>query len=424
MDRQEIIKQKGQYVYDLIKEVVDTTGARLPASKEEELGCKMVEEQMKRELGAKEVVTQAFTHAPRASIGAIPLLGIGGGIQFALFYLSPIASLIWGLLLLTAACLQIFSYSGALDRFFPQGTSHNVFSVYEPKGEAKYTVMMSGHIDSCWNWNLSLKNPKTMILKTVCGVVAIVAMIVAAFILVLRGAYSFTYMSQFSTAVDGLSGLQIFDLILYLLPFFCLPGCYWLSDFLTTTVGAPGAMDNMSGIEIGLATIKYMQENPDQWPENCRFVLAALGAEESGLKGSSAFCRDNKGKLEWLNDNFYSINLDSFRDDDHFCAVKGDVWLLSHFDKDLIDMSIEAMKEAGLNPKIVSNPVGGCDSTPFARAGFKTVTLNAQNPTATDYYHTIKDTVDGLSMFSLEKGFETMLNLIPKIDAYQKNRQK
>ena len=150
-------------------------------------------------------------------------------------------------------------------------------------------------------------------------------------------------------------------------------------------------------------------------------LLLRLLQLEAGLKGSTAFVKRHK-KDAWFNETLYNVNLDSFRDDNNFNAVKADLWLGTYFDKDLINMSCEAMKDAGLKPHIIFNPAGGCDSTPFCKAKIKTVTLNAQVPTITDYYHTPNDTVEGLSMFSLEKAIETVINLIPKIDKYEKNK--
>lgn len=81
---------------------------------------------------------------------------------------------------------------------------------------------------------------------------------------------------------------------------------------------------------------------------------------------------------------------------------------------------MESIEEAGLKSHIISNPVGGCDSTPFYRKGYKTVTFNAQNPVLTDYYHTLRDTYESLNMDTLEKSCEVMDNMIRKINEYQK----
>lgn len=419
INRQSQIKEKSTLVYNSIKEIVDKVGPRLPTSKEEELGAQMYADQISEQLGTTPII-EKFKCAPRASIAFIPVLGILGLFSFIIFYLSPIASLILSVFCFIYAILQIFLYTGCLDFLFKKHESQNVYTILEPKSEkTNFTIMLSAHLDSSWCWQLSLKNPKTMMIKTIIGVISIGAIAITSLVAICHGAYSYKFLNQIYT-LD--SSLNIKYLIMYLIPFICVPGCYWLATYLTwdKQSASPGAMDNLTGCEIALATLKYYQENPEELPENCRLIAVGLGCEEAGLKGSEAFCKAHKSDSEFFNEHLYNINLDSFRDDEHFNVVKGDTWLRSHFDKKLIDLSQEAMKEAGLEPGIIKNPVGGCDSTPICRAGIKTVTLCAQNPIPTNYYHTTNDTIEGLSMYSIEKAFETILNLVPKIADYDK----
>ena len=61
--------------------------------------------------------------------------------------------------------------------------------------------------------------------------------------------------------------------------------------------------------------------------------------------------------------------------------------------------------------------MGGCDSTPFCKVGVRTVTVAAQMPTVSDYYHTNNDTADRVSVEVFEKGFAVIVNTIKKIAA-------
>lgn len=414
---QDLIKQNGEFVHNFIKDVIDTTGPRLPGTEEEAKGAEMVSSVMEKELGVTPV-TEKFKLSPRASIGAIPVLGYLGLVAFALFYLSPIATLVIATGCFIFAVLQIFMYTGALDFMFKKADSQNVYAVLPSKsGKVDYSIMLSGHIDSSWCWNLSVENPKTMLIKTILGVFGFAVMAVVSIIAICNGALTFGY---FKTLATLSGGKQIFMIILYCLPVITAPGSYWLSKYLSwdKKKASPGAMDNLTGVGLSIAVAKYFKENPDKQPENCRIICAGLGSEEAGLKGSMAFVKSHKN--DDLLKNTININLDSFRDDDHFNVVKGDLWLFSHFDDKLIAMALESMKESGTTPGVIVNPVGGCDSTPLYRAGIRTVTLCAQNPVPTNYYHTYNDTVEGLSAYSIEKGFETVLRLIEKIDAEQK----
>lgn len=66
----------------------------------------------------------------------------------------------------------------------------------------------------------------------------------------------------------------------------------------------------------------------------------------------------------------------------------------------------------------IHNPVGGCDSTPMTKAGMKSVTFAAQDPTLTYYYHTWHDMPERLSS-NVGDGFDVILGVIDKIDKFQ-----
>lgn len=397
--------EKGaEYVYNFTKEIIDVTGPRLPGSKSEKIGAEEIAKKFEKATGNKSI-TEEFMLSPRASIGAIPILGFAGLIVLISFYLSPILSLILSLLTLFFAVVQIFAYTGILDFLFKRQPSQNVYSTIEPSsGKADYTIIYSGHIDSSWNWNHSNKRPLLLIPKTGFGIIGFLLIMAISIVMIAK--------KHFFLLPKEWNGLNI---ALYIIPLFTIVGDYWLMRFLSwdEKIASPGAMDNLTGIALSALMAKYFKNNPELQPKNARIICAGLGSEEAGLKGSMAFVKKHKDE-EWLK-NAYVVNLDSFRDYEHFNVVKGDLWLMSRFDKDMIDMSVESVKESGLKGKIIVNPVGGCDSTPFARAKIKTVTLNAQNPTVTSYYHTYDDKYEDLDMPTLEKSYELVLRLTEKI---------
>ena len=245
----EKIKREGaKYVIDFAKEIIDRTGPRLPTSPEEKEGAEMIASKMEEATG-KPSVTETFICAPRASIAAIPILGLIGIISFGLYYISPIACLITTVFDFILAVLQVFTYSGKLDFLFKKGESRNVYNSVEPaSGKRERTIVLAGHMDSSWNWNLSLTNPKTAIPKTVIGVVSIFALMIMSVVALAVGNISFMSIKDLAVA-ESYGGLEIFRIILYFLPLLCLPGCYWLSIYLTwdKKKAAPGAMDNLTG---------------------------------------------------------------------------------------------------------------------------------------------------------------------------------
>ena len=85
--------------------------------------------------------------------------------------------------------------------------------------------------------------------------------------------------------------------------------------------------------------------------------------------------------------------------------------------EDLENMFFDAMKEAGIQkPGNIANPVGGCDSTPFQKAGVKSITFAAQNPVMSDYYHTFRDVPERFSPETVGLGLDVVLRVISKIE--------
>lgn len=413
----------GQKMYDLVKEVIDVTGPRLPGSEEEKQGAKIIADQIQRELGASPR-TETFKTPRHACISAIPWLGWGAFIAFAGFYLSPIASLAISTFLLLFALTHIFYYSHLLDPLFPKDQSQNVYAVIPPKsGEAKYNVILSAHMDSSWCWLHSYKNPNTMMIKTGLGVLSVVIlMIVSIVTIILEASTSISFMALSKVfanmSANSYSGKDIAIVIMYCLPVLCLPGFYFLTQYLSydKKIAAPGAMDNLSGVAMSIEVIKHFQNSEDEIAKDAKFIVLGTGAEESGLIGAMAFAKAHKDDKELVTDNTYAINLDSFRDMEHFNVVKKDTLQFIPFDKELIELSKQAIENCNLQSHIIENPVGGSDSTAFAKAGIKTITLNAQDPRPTDYYHTTNDGMDNLNIDTLEKGFDVVVELIRLID--------
>ena len=158
-------------------------------------------------------------------------------------------------------------------------------------------------------------------------------------------------------------------------------------------------------------------------PKRCRIIDLNVGSEEAGLKGSSAFGREHKG--EDILKNAWNINIDSVADKDYFEVVIKDDWQFCRFDTDLEKMFKDTFQEMGIESKsggCIHNPVGGADSTPMTRAGIKSVTFAAQNPTLTYYYHTWRDTADRFDAETVGTGFDVILSVIEKIEKFQEEK--
>jgi acetylornithine deacetylase/succinyl-diaminopimelate desuccinylase-like protein len=392
--------QNAQEQLAFIKNVINEIGPRIPGTPEERKCAYLIKDDFTKLTGV-EAKKQKFTLSSHASIATIPLLGYGLFFATVLYFLSPIASAALILAILGFAVIQIFRYLGWMDHFFPKSFSRNVFAVLDPpEGEAKYTIIISGHMDSSWNWNLAMKNPRRMWLKIPYGIVSGALLLVLA---LLRIFDKFHILSWWQWYFD-------FAIIIF------LPGYWFLSQFLSwdKSKASPGAMDNLSGISVARQVIKYYKQHPEKWPKGCRFVLMAFGAEEASLKGSQAYVKKYLKILQAQ--KHYVINPDGVGDWDAFHVIDGDTWLGVKYDEQLCQLAVEAMQDVGAKPANRSkNPVGGSDAASFAKVNIPAVTIIAQTVDATNYYHTVNDTAERLDLRALAKMTEVVKKLIEKI---------
>lgn len=428
----EELKKYGDDAYKMVEYAANEIGPRLPGSANEIKYHEYMSDKLK-EIGL-EPVTESFVFAPHASIGGLPYAGWAGIIGCVLTILATILAhfSVYGGVAMHFVCsvylifvwiwlfVSVFKYHTCFDWCFKHKVSQNTYAELLPEdGKYDYTIFLSGHTDTSWTLKLSASQYKLgfvgVVLRLGLGAIAVgVVTIVSLIMLVLS---MMVFYGDYSIKVTANEAYSVMSQIaLYGSPVAIV--CAFLLTMYnekTEEIASPGAMDNATGVSIAYQVVKYYKENPDKMPKNCRIVDCNVGAEESGLRGSIAFTR--KHKDDGMFDNAYHINIDSVADAEHFEVIHGDSWLCPHFDKDLEKMFFDAMKEAGIQkPGNIANPVGGCDSTPFQKAGVKSITFAAQNPVMSDYYHTFRDVPERFSPETVGLGLDVVLRVISKIE--------
>ena len=430
----EELKKYGDEAYKMVGYAASEIGPRLPGSKNEKKYHDYMSGKLK-EIGL-EPVTESFVFAPHASIGGLPYAGWAGIIGCVLTLIATILAhfSVYGGVAMHFVCsvylifvwiwlfVSVFKYHTCFDWCFKHKVSHNTYAELLPEdGKYDYTIFLSGHTDTSWTLKLSASQYKLGFVGVVLrlglgaiavGVVTIVSLIMLVLsMMMLYGDYSIEVTANVFKAYSVMSQIALYGSPLAIACAFLLT----MYNEKTEAIASPGAMDNATGVSIAYQVVKYYKENPDKMPKNCRIVDCNVGAEESGLRGSIAFTR--KHKDDGMLDNAYHINIDSVADAEHFEVIHGDSWLCPHFDKDLENMFFDAMKEAGIKkPGNIANPVGGCDSTPFQKAGVKSITFAAQNPVMSDYYHTFRDVPERFSPETVGLGLDVVLRVISKIE--------
>ncbi len=436
----ETTRKYAEEAYEIVCHAANEIGSRLPGSDSEKEYAEYMGGKLE-EIGVKPV-KEEFAVSPRASIGGLPYIGWLGIILSALVYPALAISTIWiGMALAALAgvvwlIFSMFLYKTWFDMFFRQEISQNVYGeLLPPDGKYQYTVILSGHTDTSWNWRhsehayLYRDKPIIGVLATYgkVGFGAVCYFFLAAVSVLMAFVYFGSAVGwELSLAIKASLPFARFRLIMLFLPILTAIGNAFIVMWADPNPrnASRGAMDNATGCALSYEVLKYFKENPDKMPKGCRIIDLNCGSEEAGLRGSIAFAREHKH--DNLLKNAWHINIDSVADEDYFEVVIKDDWQFTRFDKDLEQMFKDTFKEMNIESKsggCIHNPVGGCDSTPMTRAGVKSVTFAAQNPMLTYYYHTWHDMPERFSAETVGTGFDVLLGVIDKIAKFEENKK-
>lgn len=430
-------RRYAEEAFEIVEHAAKKIGSRLPGSDGEKEYAAYMGDKL-RSIGI-EPVREEFAVSPRASIGGIPYAGYPGLIMSALVYVALHLSAVWyGMALASVVCwvwliLSVFLYKTWFDMFFKQEISQNTYGeLLPPDGKYDYTIILSGHTDTSWCWRHSAHASKFKKTKPALGLVATFAKVgfgVICFLFLTAVSIAMTVISSgvyfgevWALKIANSASFANFLFAMHFLPVVTAIGCMFVVMWADPNPrnASRGAMDNATGCALSFAVTKYFHDHPEKMPKNCRIIDFNCGSEEAGLRGSIAFTREHKG--EPILENTWNINIDSVADKDFFEVVIKDDWQFCRFDTDLEKMFKDTFNELGIVSKTngcIHNPVGGCDSTPMTKAGMKSVTFAAQDPTLTYYYHTWHDVPERFELETVGDGFDVILGVIDKIDKFQ-----
>lgn len=430
-------RRYAEEAFEIVEHAAKKIGSRLPGSDGEKEYAAYMGDKL-RSIGI-EPVREEFAVSPRASIGGISYAGYLGLIMSALVYVALHLSAVWyGMALASVVCwvwliLSVFLYKTWFDMFFKQEISQNTYGeLLPPDGKYDYTIILSGHTDTSWCWRHSAHASKFKKTKPALGLVATFAKVgfgVICFLFLTAVSIAMTVISSgvyfgevWALKIANSASFANFLFAMHFLPVVTAIGCMFVVMWADPNPrnASRGAMDNATGCALSFAVTKYFHDHPEKMPKNCRIIDFNCGSEEAGLRGSIAFTREHKG--EPILENTWNINIDSVADKDFFEVVIKDDWQFCRFDTDLEKMFKDTFNELGIVSKTngcIHNPVGGCDSTPMTKAGMKSVTFAAQDPTLTYYYHTWHDVPERFELETVGDGFDVILGVIDKIDKFQ-----
>lgn len=387
------VRMYTNYTVREIKKICKTFGPR-PAGYEPE---KAAQEHIAEELKtcADEVKMESFKLAPKAFMSWIRVDGLLVIISCLLnFFGLPYIGLALGIFSIVFMIGEFLLYREFVDKLLPQKTSHNVYGVKKATGEVKQRIIFSGHVDSSYEWTYTHLGGH--ILLYICGVFAVVSLF---FVLVSSALNTFGVLEEGTTVYN----------IFHYGQFIGIPGGILAIGFVNFKICVEGANDNLTGAIGSVAILKYLKDNDINF-EHTEVIALSAGAEESGLRGSKAFCKAHKEEFKDAPTIF--VGLETFRDYDDIAIYERDMTGTIKMDSRVCSLMKRAGLDAGLDLPYSSVYLGASDAAAVQQAGIPAVTLAAMNPGPPRYYHTRGDTADNMNMKTVEKCLEIALNAL------------
>ena len=387
------VRMYTNYTVREIKKICKAYGPRPAGYEAEKLAQEHIAEELKT--CSDEVKIEPFKLAPKAFMSWVCVDGILIMISCLLnFFGLPYIGLALGLFAVVFMIGEFLLYKEFIDKLCPQKTSHNVYGVKKASGELKQRIIFSGHVDSSYEWTYTRLGGH--VLLYICGVLAVVSLI---FVLVS------SILNTFGVLEEGTLFYNIFRYG----QFIGIPGGILAICFVNFKVCVEGANDNLTGTVASVALLKYLKDN-DINLEHTEVIALSAGAEESGLRGSKAFCKAHKEEYSDVPTAF--IGLETFRDYDDIAIYQRDMTGTIKMDSRVCALMKKAGLDAGLDLPFSSVYMGASDAAAVQQAGIPAVTLAAMNPGPPKYYHTRGDTADNMDVKTVEKCLEIALNAL------------
>lgn len=455
----EISDENSDYMYNTIKKIIDECGPRPPASDAERKASELCAEELENycesvDIEEFETYPKAFLGWIRLSLG-FWLLSF---LIFLLSDLNPLIISIICLVIAGFIVLiiykQFLGYEEWTPKLFPydKKTSQNVVGVIKPKGEVKKRVVASGHIDSAFRFNLihylrhgyayfliggivalveflllyllqfiySLVAIDLSIITMILNVLIMAVPILFAVFFLVIGKSDKVFFGAFKN-MALLPAIVILAITAYTIVIdiflweyiFINPTLVKTSHFLflisipsfaalfffVSSKATPGAIDNLTAVAPCMCIAKIVGEwkkaNSNLVPKNTEIVIAIVGSEEIGLRGSEAFAR--KHSEEYNKIDTTCINFESLTVAEYVRIYTRENTTGTDLSPEVYSLLAKACKELDLEVHMGEMPgiAGGTDAAGLVREGLKATSIEGiryQDYLA--YYHTDRDNLE------------------------------
>ena len=407
----EIDKGHIQRVFDFTDEVVEQYPNRLAGTEACRNAANRIRDEFISNCGSRSVQIEDFTVHPKSFLKYIPGLVAIYIICSVLLYLQfPVPAFIGYSLGIFVFYSQFVRYWEIFDPLFPKASGYNVFGSIEPEGEVRRQVIISGHHDAAYVFQLIAHAPRYYAKFINAGVL----FLGLGFLVSLIG----TILTIFHIPTPEWAHPWV-PLLLVGGGVFLLP-----LAFFTTGQVSPAAGDNMIAVAIANEVAKLFHDakqagiNPLR---HTRLMVASFDAEEAGLRGARAFCKKHGEEL--LRTKTYVLNIDTlykvkdlnFLDHDLNSSVK-----LSH---EMAQDCVDIAESLGYRADITKMPfgAGSTDAAAFGKIGVEATNMGGISFDISQFgeglvYHTRNDLTKYIEPEMVEAGLKIVRDYILKKD--------
>jgi aminopeptidase YwaD len=390
------------YMFGLITKVIDEIGPRPSCSEAEKKLGRLLVEQWKPICDKVDV--EPFTCSPTAHLGSLYILVLFYFAAVVLYWFLPPLALVLATINCSIVFLEIFRYREFVDLLFPRKQGENVVGTIQPRDKPTQRVIVSGHMDSAYEFNLFLyfKSASIPLL-----VIAIVAQVIALGACLAKTVAYFNVYSN-DSALTGVGIAMI-----------AAAPIAGLFLFFTSWRPVPGACDDMSGVSVvaGLGRLLGEARGRGDWfPERTEVVLLATSTEENGLRGAKRYVRGHLKQVKAM--PTYCLNLDGVKDENFIEVLKGESSTGARHDLQLVRIAQDVAASHGWRIAVKQmEPLFATDATPFSLNGIHATCLYCADSSTWDpTYHTRYDTSEHIRPESLSVMLQLVVEMIQRID--------
>ncbi len=397
-----ITADDARYAYEIVRAICGEVGPGLPGSPQEWERAATIKEELDAHLGAGNVVTEEFTIAPWAGLGAMrlsalfllvaALLNVSiGHLSGVPPWLTAVAALAFSILAPLPFTLQDVLGFELLDPLFEKKQSVNVIGTLRKPGteNAKRLLILSGHHDSApeITWLRLLGDVKRFFVRSgphdsasgkgwLCifdyGYYVLTGTLVIGFLTML----AMSIVQLMGVITDNASTARLGTLGWVLLAYPLAPAMLFALFFAMERRDGgtvPGAVDNLSGSALAVAMCRFLVKNPAYIPPDTEIRFVSFGSEEAGLRGSRRYVERHLDELKGLDARLLNFEMVAHAEIPIYSSdVNGTV----KNSPEMVESAVAAAVRAGVPHKIKSASLGvATDAGPFSRAGLKATTL-------------------------------------------------